>query len=203
MSTIVCVVEGHGEVHAMPVMLRRFAERCGIYDLEIPEPIRVSRHRFLHREEEFKPKVGLASLKAGVNGLVLIVLDADDDCPVALARNIYDRAAPEIRGSACAVVLASREYEAWLIAAAPSLASKRGLPDVIDQPGHSESIRDAKGWLSERMVEHSGNSYRPVIDQAPLSAIVDLDAALVNSRSLRRLEKCVLAFLRQSQDRQT
>ncbi len=195
MRTIVCLVEGHGEVHALPVLLRRFAQRCGIYDLQIPEPIRVSRDRFLNRTEEFDPKVALAGLKAGPEGLVLILLDADDDCPVTLARDISARAELQVRGVPCAVVLANREYESWLIAAAPSLAAKRGLPDIIDQPTDSESMRDAKGWLSEKMVAHSGNSYRPVVDQASLTAVVDLDLALVNSRSLRKLETCVLSYL--------
>jgi len=126
---------------------------------------------------------------------VLIVLDADDDCPKTLSRDVSTKAAPLLRGASCSVVLANREYESWLIAAASSLASKRGLPDAMEPPHDSESIRDAKGWLSERMVAHSGNCYRPVLDQAPLSAVVDLDEALSKSRSLRKFEKCVLAYL--------
>ncbi|MDP9124990.1 MAG: DUF4276 family protein [Pseudomonadota bacterium] len=182
-------------MHALPVMLRRFAERCGVYDLQIPQPIRVARDRFLNRDKEFEPKVALAGLKAGTDGLVLIVLDVDDDCPVTLARDVSTKAGPWLRGASCSVVLANREYESWLIAVAPSLAAKRGLPDLVDQPNNSESIRDAKGWLSERMVNHSGNAYRPVVDRAPLSAVVDLDAALANSRSLRKLAKCVSEYL--------
>lgn len=195
MSTIVCIVEGHGEVHALPVMLRRFAERSGVFDLRIPEPIRVPRDRFLNRDDEFERKVALAGLKATGGGLVLIVLDADDDCPVTLSRDVSTRASRFLRGATHAVVIANREYESWLIAAAASLGSKRGLPDVVERPDDSESIRDAKGWLSERMVANSGNCYRPVIDQAPLSAVVDLDEALIRSRSLRRLEKCVAMYL--------
>jgi hypothetical protein len=194
-STIVCIVEGYGEVKALPVMLRRFAERCGVYDLRVPEPIRVPRDRFLNRDDEFRRIVALASLRAAGGGLVLIVLDADDDCPVALSREVSTKAASLLRGAACSVVMANREYESWLIAAAPSLASKRGLPDVVEQPRDSESIRDAKDWLSERMVAHSGNCYRPVVDQAALSAVVDLDEALSQSRSLRKLEKRVVAYL--------
>jgi len=182
-------------VHALPVMLRRFAARSNVYDLVVPEPIRVARDRFLNRDEEFGPKVTLASLKAGADGLVLIVLDADNDCPVELARAIQAKAEPSLRGARCGVVIANREFESWLIAAAPSLASKRGLPAVLARPDRSESIRDAKGWLSEHMVLESGKAYSPVLDQAPLSAVVDLDAALVQSRSLRKLERCIAAYL--------
>lgn len=195
MNTVACIVEGHGEVHALPLMLRRFAERQGIYDLCVPPPIRVSRDRFLNREDEFGRQVTLASGKAGADGLVLIVLDADDDCPVTLARVVSTRAAASVRGASCSVVIANREYESWLIAAAPSLASKRGLPDTLPQPEASESIRDAKGWLSKHMVAATGNAYSPVLDQAALTAIVDLEAALARSRSLRKLEKCILEYL--------
>jgi len=195
MSTIACIVEGHGEVKALPVMLRRLAERLGVFDLQLPEPIRVPRARFLNRDDEFERMVALASLKAADDGLVLIVLDADDDCPVTLSRDVSAKALPVLRGAAHSVVVANREYESWLIAASPSLASKRGLPDVLDPPPNSEALRDAKGWLSERMVANSGNCYRPVVDQAALSAVVDLDAALAQSRSLRKLEKCVAAYL--------
>ena len=179
----------------MRVLLRRLAERQGVYDLQVPEPSRVPRDRFLNRDEEFDRRVAFAGLKAGKDGLVLIVLDADDDCPVALANQVEVRATPHLRGATCAVAIANREYESWLIAAAHSLASKRGLPAVLECPANSESIRDAKGWLSERMVGHGGNAYRAVLDQAAFTAAVDLDAALAQSRSLRRLEACVRRFL--------
>jgi hypothetical protein len=195
MKSIVCIVEGYGELQAVPVLLRRLAERLNVYDLLIPEPIRVHRDRFLNRADEFEKKVALAALKAQSQGLVLIVLDADDDCPVLLARLVATRAIPFLRGVNCQVVIANREYESWLLAAASSLASKRGLPPSMESPPNSEAIRDAKGWLSDRMVAHSGECYRPVVDQAALSAVVDVTAALKRSRSLQQLEKCISSFL--------
>lgn len=179
----------------MPVLLRRLSERCKVFNLTIPTPIRVSRDKFLNREEELARMVALAAISAGQDGLVLIVLDADDDCPVQLARAVGDRANQYLRGSKLAVVVANREYEAWLLAAAPSLAGKRGLPNVLELPERSEEIRDAKGWLSERMVQTSGKAYSPVTDQAALTAALDLVQALGRSRSFRKLEKSVSDFL--------
>lgn len=195
MTVVACIVEGHGETRAMPVLLRRLSERRDEFSLQIPAPIRVSRDKFLNRNDELARMVALAAMSAGRDGLVLIVLDADDDCPVELAKSVSDRAAPHLRGAKLAVVIANREYEAWLLAAAPSLAGKRGLPDDLELPERSEDIRDAKGWLSERMVQNSGKSYSPVTDQAALTAALDIDWALGRSRSFRKLDKSVSDFL--------
>ena len=47
--TIVCIVEGDGEVRAMPLLLRRLAESAGVYDLDVATPIRVRKDRFIRR----------------------------------------------------------------------------------------------------------------------------------------------------------
>lgn len=195
MNKIACVVEGHGEVQAMPVLLRRLCERRGRFDITFSAPIRVARDRFLNREDEFSRMVALAALNAGPRGLVLVTLDADDDCPVTLARSVLDRAQPHLRGTHCNVVIANREFEAWLLAGAASLSGRRGLPDSLDAPAGCELIRDAKGWLAERIAACSGGSYSPVTDQAALTAALDLDIALQASRSLRKLDTCIARFL--------
>ncbi len=80
---------------------------------------------------------------------------------------------------AFSAVIAIREYEAWLVAGADSLADRRGLrPDLVAPPD-PESVRDAKGWLRKQRID--GLSYSPTADQAALSAVVDLH--LVRSRS--------------------
>lgn len=69
--TIVCIVEGDGEVKAMPVLLRRLAESRGMFDLVVPPPIRVHRDQFLRRQDEFERKLQLAAAKAR-DGVVLV-----------------------------------------------------------------------------------------------------------------------------------
>ena len=75
------------------------------------------------------------------------------------------------------VVMAKREYEAWLIAAAASIAGHRSLDASITAPVDAESIADAKGWLSDRMAP--GHSYRETLDQPALTDVFDLNAARV------------------------
>lgn len=185
MRTIVSIVEGDSEVKALPILLRRLAEANGVYDLEVPVPIRVRRDQFIRRDEEFSRKVQLAAAKAG-GGAVLILLDGDDDCPVALATNIADRARRIVPNVRLSVVIAQCEYEAWLLAGAGSLAGKRGLYADIAAPLEPESIRNAKGWLSERI---SNGRYHEVSDQPALTAVVDLEQVVARSRSFRKLVK--------------
>jgi hypothetical protein len=121
---------------------------------------------------------------------VLIMLDTDDDCAVELAATIRRVAASVAPGFPVRVVCAVREYEAWFLAAAESLRGKRGLPPDLQRPEEPEQIRDAKGWLSERMAQR----YSPTLDQPALSALIDTTECAVYSRSFRKLVSEVTAL---------
>lgn len=192
MSTIVSIVEGDGEVRAVPILLRRIAEAQGRFDVSVPVPIRVHRDQFLNRDEELRRKLLLAGAKAGADGLVLVLLDADDDCPVTLAADIAARAAVVLPHRRVAVVIANREFEAWLLAGAASLAGRRGLPADLASPDNPDAIRDAKGWLSARV---SGGRYHEVSDQPALTAMLDMASAVARSRSLHKLAGTVARVL--------
>jgi len=181
------IVEGHGEVEALPILLRRVCEwkTPGIY-AEFPMPIRVHRDRFLNRDEEFRRHLLLASSKSSDNGWVLILLDADNDCPVVKSTEILQRAQEVLPHKAVSVVLANREYEAWFIAAAASLHGQRGFNYNSAQVVDAEVPRNAKGWLAERM---GGKGYGEVIDQPAFTAKMNLHQAFEGSRSFRKLCK--------------
>lgn len=185
--TIVCIVEGDGEVRALPLLLRRLAESAGVYDLNVAPPIRVRKDRFIRRDDEFSRQLQLAAAKAR-GGTVLVVLDADDDCPVALATDIAHRAGAIVPHVPLHVVIAQREYEAWLLAAADSLAGKRGLDTDLRGPEAPDDIRNAKGWLSARM---PSGRYHEVSDQPALTTLFDLALARDRSRSFRKLSDTV------------
>ena len=175
MRRIATIVEGHGEVDAVPILLRRIAERTAPNSaVEVPRPIRVKRHRIL-KPGEFERAVGLAALNAGPDGGILILLDADEDCPAELGSDLLQRAVEERPNHFIRVVLAKAEYEAWFLASAGSLAGRRGMDAAVAPPPEPESIRDAKGWLSARMP--LGQRYRETLHQAAFSAIFDLDTA--------------------------
>lgn len=187
MIQIASIVEGHGEVTALPVLLRRLNEwhpgRGYAYPLP---PIRVDRDRFLNREDEFRKQLLLAAAKCGEQGWILVVLDADDDCPATLAVEVCQRAKQHVPHQRLSVVLVKREYEAWFIAASRSLDGCRGFhcPDKI--PADAEMPRDAKGWLRQHM---TSGAYSEVRDQPAFTTHFDLQQAFDNSRSFRKLCK--------------
>ena len=110
MSKVMAIVEGDGEVGAVPILLRRIAEGLGRFDIEVPSPIRVRRDRFLRRDEEFRRMLLLADAKAQ-GGTILIMLDADDDCPVTLAAEVRSRALPLATTTRVVVVIANRDMK--------------------------------------------------------------------------------------------
>jgi hypothetical protein len=179
-------VEGHGEVAALPILLRRIALwRCPETYVDVQLPIRVHRDRFLNREDEFSRHLQLAGGKCGHDGWVLILLDADDDCPATLGRNILARAQQVLPNRSISVVLANREFEAWFIGAARSLNGHRGLVvGDADLNVAAEGPRDAKGWLRQRM---ASGTYGETTDQPAFAAKMDLGEALDRCRSFRKL----------------
>ncbi len=188
MSRVTPIVEGAGEVEALPLLLRRLWEwrtPTEPYPGQINPPIRVRRDRFLNKEQEFERYLLLAHAEALPNGWILILFDADDDCPAQLGHEILQRAREILPTARISVVLANREYEAWFIAAANALDGCRGFALDNDKPlPDAEVPRDAKGWIGRRM---SGKKYSEVLDQPALTQQMDLAAVYAASRSFRKL----------------
>lgn len=183
---VASIVEGDGEVAALPLLLRRVSHWLtpGL-DVDILVPIRVSRDRFLNREEELRRHLLLAAAKCGDDGWILILLDADDDCPKEMGATLLKRASLYVPHKPIAVVLANREYEAWFLASAQSLHGKRGLVlTKNDVEVDAERPRDAKGWLSKRIAL---GRYSEIRDQPAFSALMNLEQAFGGSRSFRKL----------------
>jgi len=179
MPYIAPIVEGHGEVEAVPALLHRIAILAGVEGtLRVNAPIRVKAGSFLRDHDYFRKQVALAAAKAAQGGgVVLILLDCEDDCPATLGPDLLRRA-KAVRGDVAVIVaLAYREYETWFITAVRSLRGVRGLPHDLDPPPAPESIRDAKGWLGK----HMAFGYDPVIHQLEFSRKLDLEQARANS----------------------
>lgn len=185
MGVLVPIVEGDGEVTAFPVLLRRIAGHLapGRY-FDVAKPIRVRRDRFVQKNQELRRILVLAAAKAGVDGGVIVLLDADDDCPAQLGPALAVRVAEVVPHRRSAVVLAHREYEAWFIAACGSLQGVRGFDAADANADECEVVRDAKGWVRRRM---RNAHYSPVADQAAFSERIDIEEARSRSRSFRKL----------------
>lgn len=187
MIRIASIVEGDGEVDALPVLLRRFSEWKPPHDaVAALAPIRVRRDRFLNKEDEFRKQLLLAAAKCGDDGWILVVLDADDDCPAEMGQRIYEKAQRYVSHRNLSVVIANREFEAWFIAAAQSINGQRGFLVSDDEELAAEVPRNAKKWMQQHM---AGGTYREVLDQPAFAARIDLQQAFDNSRSFRKLCK--------------
>lgn len=123
---IAVVVEGKGETVAVPVLLRRIAGAAtpGL-NLRI-SVLRRGRQQVV-KKPHFENAIDLAARRVGPTGLVLVLLDADTDCPAELGPQLVRRAAKARPDRTTRVTLAKAEYEAWFLAAAESLAGKHGL----------------------------------------------------------------------------
>lgn len=193
MITIASIVEGHGEAVALPLLLRRIAAQVATGRVvKTLHPFRVPRQNFL-KPGEIERRVEFVANRSGADGRILILLDANSDCPKTLAAEITERARQARSDRAIQVVLAKMEYEAWFLAAAESVADHKGIkPDIVSPPD-PEAVRDAKGWISKRM--EPGRAYSPSADQPALTAVFDMDVARKRAPSFDKLYRAVESLL--------
>lgn len=185
-----CIVEGQGDVAAVPVLIRRIAaERYPELAIDMPCPIRADRNQVV-RPNELEQEVKLAAQKISGQGAIFIIFDSDEDCPAELGPILLHRALQVCPHLPIAVVLAKHEFEAWFLAAAESLRGRRGLKNDINSPNNPETIRGAKEWLRQQM--KSGRTYRETRDQPALAALFDMEQA----RQADSFDKCYRDIVR-------
>lgn len=177
------IVEGHGEVAAVPILLRRLRDAAGLFTVDVLSPIRQRRSQLAQRSS-LQRAVQLACLKKDC-AAILILLDSDDDCPKDLAIEMHQWASEVSCPIPCAVVMAVKEYEAWFLATMESLRGKAGIKDNAVSHKSPETVRGAKEAIEDWM--QSGFSYKETTDQPALTATFDLKTAFVKCRSFRKL----------------
>ncbi|MCK5327544.1 MAG: hypothetical protein KAR36_02990 [Candidatus Latescibacteria bacterium] len=77
---IVPIVEGYSEVASVPILLRRILEREAAYSVQVAKPFRVKRNRVVKEGELERAIEQVVRSRSGAGG-ILVLLDADDDCP--------------------------------------------------------------------------------------------------------------------------
>ncbi len=186
--TLGLIVEGHGDVQAAPVLVRRIIQEIDPQiHLRIPLPIRIPKNRMV-RPGELERAVDFAARQLSDHGGVLVLLDADEDCPALLGPDLLERAKGSRPDKPVGLVIAKTEFESWFLAAAESLRGQRGLAQDLTSPSDPEGIRGAKEWLTRRMT--TGRKYRETVDQIALARRLDL-AAAARAPSFRKLRRDV------------
>ncbi len=179
------IVEGHGEVKAFPVLLRRLCNEAQAFEIDVNAPIRRKRSELV-REDGLRRAVQLAIMQPEC-GCVVVLFDSDADCPNEIAPRLLVWAQAAAREIPCRIVMATKEYEAWFLASIESLRGVRGIRDDAVSHPKPEGPRAAKSHLEERMLRE--RSYSETADQAALSASFDMLPAYVSCRSFRHLVK--------------
>lgn len=198
---LLLIVEGHGETEALALLARRWFWERAAYDIEVDRPIRAGGKGALTSPYDSKHEFGveyyveIAARRR--HDALLILLDADDDCPMNLGRDLLVRAAARLpKGWPIGVVAANRMYETWFLAALASGAFRQELVQrwnrapaaEIPDFGEVEMVVDCKGRVSTHVL--GGIPYEPTIHQVELSSILPFDEATTSrSRSFRKLLK--------------
>ncbi|HET6884071.1 MAG TPA: DUF4276 family protein [Pirellulales bacterium] len=179
------VVEGFGEISSLPVLVRRLRDIAEVHEIDVNRPIRRPRGRLVI--EAFLREVVQLARRQEECGAILVVLDADDDCPAEMAPSLKAWASEEAGDIPCDIVMPKREFEAWFLAAIESLRGSRGIRDDAASHQDPEAPRDAKGKLEACM--RQGASYYEKADQPALTAQFDMREAHHRCRSFRKLVK--------------
>ena len=190
------IVEGHGEVEAAPILLRRLLAAAQCHAVGVGRPIRRTQSQ-LRSKEGIQAGVRLALLQPEC-AAVIILFDGEDDCPKDLAAQVRAWASQAASGTPCDVVVAYREYETWFLAAIESLRGQYGIAKDAAAPANPESKRDAKGALEEFMPPN--RAYSETGDQPAMSQVFDMALAHRRNRSFRKLVNAfgdILTELRQ------
>lgn len=145
MVKLACIVEGDGDVEALPVLLRRITEEYQRFDVVIERPLRSPRDRFLNRPEEMSRMLAFAAARAGPQGCILVLLDANGDCIAELVARHQAEVTRFAGATGCGLVFAKSEFESWFIAGVESLHGFHRIPDDLSAPVNPEDIRNAKG----------------------------------------------------------
>ena len=179
MLSVYPIVEGHGEVISVPILLRRFAyEVFEAHGIDVLQPYRLPRGR-MNIVPYLENAVTLARRKLEQcegDRAILIILDADDDCPAEEAPMMLTRAAHIAEPIPVGVVFAKAEYESWFLAAVRSLRGKRGIAADASVPVDPEAIRGAKEYL-QRQCMVAGATYSPTVDQPALTDMFSFEEA--------------------------
>lgn len=189
---LVVIIEGHGEVEAVPVLIRKVLHHHNYFDAVEILPHR--RKGMPNALPDFEKNFKMALEEADA---ILLLLDFDCkecDCVVQSSAYFYQQAKRLRADMPFKVAFLVKEFET-LFLANPE-ATRKVLPKIpadLPFPIEPESVRGAKEWLSKAMP--SGIAYKETVHQVKIVSQLDLDHLHEHSPSYRHLEKAVLALV--------
>jgi hypothetical protein len=180
---VAAIVEGQGDVASVPILLRRIWEMLGGEYIEVLKPYRMSRGQLVKEsgiQEAVRVVLKNLSGPSALNDpvLVLILVDADEDCPATLGPKLEEFARKVDARLDLACVLPQLEYETWFAASAESLSKYLDLSSHSPVSELPEEDRHGKAWIERRFRKLK---YIEPQDQPAMTHAMDL--ALCRKRS--------------------
>ncbi|MGL6074775.1 MAG: hypothetical protein ACRC8S_11495 [Fimbriiglobus sp.] len=190
------IVEGETEARCIERLLHRIwseSLQCP-FRLQVLRAIPEPRNRLLNETLKQHVEIACARLKEKVDhlpqskGLVLILFDADDDCPVDIVKIHKSTISSTLFGSISdSLIIANKMFENWLIAGCSGYLGRFGMPSV--DPGIQDAeTRKGYSWMRELLSDRAANKpYRKIVDGIDLTKSFDIAEASLKSRSFRKL----------------
>lgn len=199
---LIPIVEGHGEVQALPILIRGWLKSRRFTNVSVGPPVRAAGSGALKARHDATEDLGIehyvsiALASQRTPDALFVLLDADEGCPKKVGEELLRRARNVLpEGFPVGVVLANREYEAWFLAALGSPRFRRSLvengicdtPPVASSVKDAESISDCKKRVAELILREK---YQETIHQKTLTELLPFTQAVaLRSRSFRKLLK--------------
>ncbi len=195
---LVPIVEGQTEVGCIERLLQRVWAELLVAPsrLQVMPASRGKRDALINsKHPDFRTKIEEAYAKldrrlrhdSSGQGLLLLLLDAEMDCPAELAPRLLE-AATQVRSDApIACVLAKRMLENWIVAGASTLAGINGLPNPLPARDRFEDCNGV-AWLEGQLrSQHRARKYKKTTDAKSFVGAMDLNECRANSPSFAKL----------------
>jgi hypothetical protein len=195
---IVPIVEGHTEAGCIERLLQRaWTELLAApMRLQVLVPSRGKRDALIsptgvHLTDKIEEAYAKLSQHlrrdSSAKGLLLVLIDAEGDCPAELAPRLLRTARLARNDADIACVLAKRMFENWIMAGASTLAGVHGLPDPLQPPDNLEEHHGA-GWLEEQLrSQNRTRRYKKTVDAAVFVQKMSLEQCRACSASFDKL----------------
>lgn len=192
------IVEGQTEDKCIERLLQRIWREllAAPYRLQVLQPSREPRGRLIHPtgtdlsrkvEDSFVSLRRLVSRDSDGRGLLLLLIDAETDCPAELAPRLLATARAARKDADIACVLAKRMLENWIVAGASTLAGVNGLPNPLPARDQFEDGNGA-AWLEAQLrTVNRTRAYKKTVDAKEFIRAMDLAECRSNCPSFDKL----------------
>ena len=193
MPKLVPIVEGPGEVSALPILLKKILGAMNCYDIQIAPPKNANGRESLTKAGGLEKFLTYAASERDC-GVILILLDVENGCPLDLVRDFVMRISAHYVPFPVVIVAANKMYENWILASLETVRGRK-LDDREGLPADASLPADAEAENGKRYIEncfplidgYRRRGYKETLDQKDMTEWIDITLAKSNSRSFRRL----------------